>query len=73
MILSNGEELLHEIRKELFKHDLSTLATRIGVGRSALYHIRSGRTKWPRETTLFCIIHGLGMRLTLSRPNSERI
>lgn len=59
--------LMDVLRRDLYNQDLETLSIRIGVSASCLYSIRSGRTKWPRHTTLLTLIHVLGYELWLVR------
>lgn len=59
--------LMDVLRRDLYNQDLEMLSVRIGVSVSCLYAIRSGRTKWPRHTTLLTLIHVLGYELWLVR------
>ena len=61
--------LMDVLRRDLYNQDLVTLSIRIGVSASCLYAIRSGRTKWPRHTTLLTLIHVLGYELWLVRDD----
>ena len=61
--------LMDVLRRDLYNQDLETLSIRIGVSISCLYAIRSGRTKWPRHTTLLTLIHVLGYELWLVRDD----
>lgn len=61
--------LMDVLRRDLYNQDLETLSIRIGVSTSCLYAIRSGRTKWPRHTTLLTLIHVLGYELWLVRDD----
>jgi len=42
------------------------IAEKTGVVKSTIYNIASGNTKWPRATTLFPLMHALGMHLTIT-------
>ena len=57
--------LMDVLRRDRYGHDLDLLSIKIGVSKSCLYAIRSGRTKWPRHTTLLTLIHVLGYELWL--------
>ena len=64
---ADGPELMDFLRKDLYGVDLVALANRVGVSPSALYSIRAGRTKWPRHTTLFCLVTALGYQIYIRR------
>jgi hypothetical protein len=59
--------LLDEVRQINFasKRKNKTLAASIGVHPSTIGNINSGKTKWPRPTTLFPLIGALGYTLQL--------
>lgn len=59
--------LMEVLRRDLYSWDLVALANRVGVSKSALYAIRSGRTRWPRQETLLTLVHVLGYELWLER------
>lgn len=63
-------EIMQAVREELLHYDregLEQIALWIGKSTSALYSIRSGRTLWPRHSTLFPLLRRLGFRLVLTR------
>lgn len=55
------------IAEELENHNLELLANRIGLHKSTLHAIRSGKTKWPRHTTMLTLIHALKLELWVKR------
>lgn len=58
------------LRDALYQHDdIERLSNRIGVHKSTLWAIRSGRTKWPRHTTMLTLIHALGFELWLMKTD----
>lgn len=59
--------LLQDVRLELYKHDASWIAHKVGVSTSTIMAFRSGRTVWPRPSTLFGILEAMGYRLTMSK------
>lgn len=67
MKIQSREDAMEVISKDLYHHDLELLSRRIGVSKSCLYAIRSGRTKWPRHETFLTLIHVLGYELWLMR------
>lgn len=64
--VSRREDIINKIRADLYGKDLEILANKIGVSKSCLYSIRSGRTKWPRDTTLLTLIDTLNYELWLA-------
>lgn len=64
--ISRREDVINKIRADLYAMDLEILANKIGVSKSCLYSIRSGRTKWPRDTTLLTLIATLNYELWLA-------
>jgi hypothetical protein len=63
-------EIMQTVRDELYSYDkdgLESIALWIGKSTSTLYAIRSGRTLWPRHSTLFPLLRRLGFRLVLTR------
>lgn len=65
--VKDREALMGVVQRDLYVWDLEMLANRVGVSKSTLYAIRSGRTKWPRHATLLTLIHVLGYELWLER------
>ena len=73
MICNSGPQFLEELRKHLEGADYFLLAKKVGLHPTTIRSISNGRTKWPRETTLFCIVHALGLQIKLERnPKNER-
>lgn len=64
---TSAETLLDEVRQISFasKRKNKTLAAGIGVHPSTIGNINSGKTKWPRPTTLFPLIGALGYTLQM--------
>lgn len=69
--VSNSEALMSAIRDDLALRDLKMIANRVGVHVSTLYAIRSGRTKWPRHTTMLILIDTLGFELWLIKEDNH--
>lgn len=65
--ITDRDKLMDQIRRDLYELDTEMIANRVGVGKSTIYSIRSGRTKWPRDTTLLVLIHVLGYSLWLEK------
>lgn len=64
-----AEALTVRLRREMYHYDPKDLAEAAGVTVGTIYAIRSGRTKWPRGTTLFPILRAMGYVLVLRKSN----
>lgn len=64
---SEAEEVLREVRMELYKLDHKALARQIGVSPGTIMSFRSGRTVWPRPNTLFAILAATGFTVRIIR------
>ena len=65
--ITDAEGGMNVVRMEMYNYDLKLLAIRVGVSRSCLDAMRSGRTAWPRPTTLFPLIDILGIRMYFAK------
>ena len=65
--ITDRDKLMDQLRRDLYELDTELIANRVGVGKSTIYSIRSGRTKWPRDMTLLVLIHVLGYSLWLEK------
>lgn len=63
--LISGESAMFQLRMRMHEWAPKDLADQCGVGISCIYAIRSGRTKWPRDRTLFALIDALDFELRL--------
>ena len=59
------DDVMNDIRYRMHAYEVADLAELAGVSKGTIYSIRSGRTKWPRGTTLFPILDALGLDLVL--------
>ena len=68
---TSAEAMLEEVR-ELIHMDGSTqkeIAAETGVAQSTIHNIASGKTRWPRHSTLFPLLDTLGYRISLQRKD----
>lgn len=63
--LVSGEEALNILRLRMYEWAPKDLAEQCGVTVSCIYAIRGGRTKWPRDRTLFALVEALDFELRL--------
>lgn len=66
-LITSGSQMMEAVRAALDGEPVYTLAKRIGVSNSAIYAIRRGKTKWPRDYTLFALTLDLGLEVTVTR------
>lgn len=71
--VADRDAMMNLLRDELYQQDIQMLANRIGVHRTTLGSIRSGRTKWPRYTTLLALIHVFDYELWLIREEQSNV
>lgn len=65
------EVVMKELRAALWDHgDMALLAARTGISVSCLNNLKTGRTRWPRDVTMFTIAPILGLELRLVRVNT---
>jgi DNA-binding phage protein len=63
-----AHEFMSLVRDALYEYgDMKRLSNHTDISVNCLYAIRSGRTKWPRWTTLQLMMKPLGLELTLRR------
>lgn len=62
---TSAEAMLDEVRTHLSqdKRTNHAIANVVGVAPGTVYNITSGKTRWPRPTTLFPLLHALGLEL----------
>jgi len=64
---TSAEKVLDEVRTQIFRdgRPYKEIAGLCGVSLSTVHNIGSGKTKWPRPTTLFPMLAALNMELQL--------
>jgi hypothetical protein len=65
--IHSGADLMDAVRDAMDGEPVGTLSKRISVSASALYAIRRGKTKWPRDYTLFALTLDLGLEVRVTR------
>lgn len=65
--VASGADMMAVVRDALHGEDVYRLSKRIGVSTSAIYAIRRGKTRWPRDYTLFAINLDLGIEIFARR------
>ena len=70
---TSAEEVLDSIREAIFMdgRTYEAIAAASNVSKSTINNIATGRTRWPRHTTLFPVMQSLGMTMTISVPNKK--
>jgi transcriptional regulator with XRE-family HTH domain len=59
------DDVMNDLRLRMYSWNHRDLAEAIGVSTSCVNAIKSGRTKWPRGTTLFRLLAVLDIELLL--------
>lgn len=65
--ISSGSDLMDIIRDEMHKEDVKAMSRLTGVSTSALYSIRRGKTRWPRDYTLFALTVACDLIISVRR------
>ena len=62
---TTAESLIEEVRKEIFgsQETYTKIAKLCDVAPSTVGNLASGKTRWPRPTTLFPILETLGLEM----------
>lgn len=65
------EQLMEEVQELMFRDGRThkKLAKDIGVGASTIANIMSGKTRWPRHSTLFPLLQSLGYSIRIVEGN----
>lgn len=67
MIVTSGSELMGIVRDAMSGEDVRQMARLTQVSPTALYAIRRGKTKWPRDYTLFALGVALDLEIQVKR------
>jgi transcriptional regulator with XRE-family HTH domain len=64
---TSAERMIEEVRKDIFAsgEKYKNLAEKVGVSASTINNLASGKTRWPRPTTLFPLLNALGLELKM--------
>lgn len=69
---TSAEAMLESVQ-ELIHSDTRTfgrIAEETGVSQSTINNIASGKTRWPRQTTLFPLLSALGYELRIGKRSN---
>lgn len=66
-VITSGAAMMTVVRDAMHTEDVRTMARQTQLSKSALYAIRRGKTKWPRDYTLFAITTILGVEVIVRR------
>lgn len=70
---TSPEALIEQVRQEIFR-DGSTykvIAGRTNVSQTTIGNLASGKTRWPRPTTLFPLLSSLGLEMRLVKAGKS--
>jgi transcriptional regulator with XRE-family HTH domain len=70
---TSAEALLEEVQELIHadKRTFTVLASAANVSPSTINNIASGKTRWPRQTTLFPLLAALGYQLRIEKGNDN--
>lgn len=69
--IENAGQAMDLIQHELHGVNVKNMAVLTGLSTSAIYRLRRGKTKWPRDTTFFCVTHLLGYEMQLTKRTKQ--
>ena len=71
---TTAEKLIEEVRAQIFRdgRNYKEIAAKVGVSRSTIGNLASGKTKWPRATTLFPTLDALDLELRMVRKGDRK-
>ena len=66
---TTAEALIEEVRNEIFRSGMTytEIARSAGVAQSTINNLATGKTRWPRPTTLFPALEKLSLEMKLVR------
>lgn len=64
---TTAEALIEEVRNNIFRDGRSykEIAAETGVAQSTINNLATGKTRWPRPTTLFPALDALGLEMQM--------
>lgn len=66
---TTAEAVVEEVRQAIFVDGTAykKIAERCSVSQSTVANLATGKTRWPRPTTLFPLLHALGLEMRIVR------
>ena len=68
--LSSPEQAMVIVKLKMHNFNIREMAEDLDLSTSALYAMRSGRTKWPRGANLFKVLRYLDLEMYFAEINS---
>ena len=71
---TSAEKLIEEVRNQIFRdgRKYKDVAADCKVSVSTIYNLASGKTRWPRPTTLFPVLQSMGLEMRLVKKGDPR-
>ena len=68
---TTAEKLIEEVRHEIFgsQEAYKKIAERCGISPTTVGSLASGKTRWPRPTTLFPLLETLGLEMKVVKKD----
>ena len=70
---TSAELLIEEVRNAIFaeKTGYQVIADKCSVSRTTIQNLATGKTRWPRPTTLFPLLQSLGLEMRITKKGEE--
>ena len=73
---TSAEDIIEEVRQEIFGQRATLtnkqLALQAHVSPTTISNLMSGKTRWPRPTTLFPVLDALDLEMRITRKGGAR-
>lgn len=66
-VFTEREQVVDAVREAIFRSGLPyrVIAASAGTGQSTIANLANGKTRWPRDTTLFPVMRAVGIGLSV--------
>ena len=71
---TTAEAVIEEVRREIFrdKRGYRAIAESTNVSLSTIANLASGKTRWPRPTTLFPLLSVMGLEMRIVKKGAPK-
>jgi len=71
---TTAERLIEEVRNQIFKvgRPYKDVAAECKVSITTVHNLASGKTRWPRPTTLFPMLQTLGLEMRIVKKGDRQ-
>jgi len=70
---TSAEALIEQVRQEIFRdgNTYKVIAAKTNVSQTTIGNLASGKTRWPRPTTLFPLLKSLQLEMRLVKAKGD--